>query len=711
MRLIDTYPTNRIGDLKYRVGRVLPFGATLMDGGVNFSIFSKGSTGCTLLLYHSGEMEPFVEIPFPEAFRIGNVYTMLVYGIDIDTVEYGYRFDGVNRPEEGMRFDKNRVLLDPYAKSVSGQSTWGVRPDPANPFQHRGRFIREDYFWEGDKPLEIPIEDLVIYEMHVRGFTQDPSSGVKYRGTFAGIVEKLPYLKALGVNCIELMPIFSFDEFENARDVDGRTLVNYWGYSTVCFFSPKAGYAASGPFGMEADELKNLIKKLHENGIEIILDVVFNHTAEGGEGGPVLSYKGIDNRTYYLLTPDGGYVNYSGCGNTMNCNDPVVRNHILDCLRYWVSAYHIDGFRFDLASILTRDEHGTPMISPPLIDSLAHDAVLGRTKLIAEAWDAGGLYQVGHFPSWNRWSEWNGKYRDCVRRFIKGDAGSAPELYHRISGSDDLYIKQGPGTSINFITCHDGFTMYDLVSYNEKHNQANGEDNRDGSDDNNSWNCGLEGETDDCGILALRHRQIRNFLTILLTSRGVPMILSGDEFANTQFGNNNPYCQDNEISWINWDRYRKDQSLFRYVQNLLALRAAHPVLRAPRFDLEPNGTGYPELSFHGPEPWNLDLSAPALTFAWLYAEDHAKYGTKSDCFLYIMINAHWEDHTFLLPDLPERFSWHIVCDSKGLTFPAGREQPLLVPMQFTLGPRESAILISRQVQSDRPAKDDSAQDL
>ena len=703
MRLIDTYPTNKIKGLKYRIGRILPFGATLMDGGVNLSVFSKESTGCTLLLYNPGEMEPFVEIPFPDSFRIGNVYTMLVFGLSIDTVAYGYRFDGVNRPEEGLCFDKDQILLDPYAKAVTGQSTWGVRPDPENPFPHRGQFIREDYIWEGDKPLETPIEDLVIYEMHVRGFTQDPSSGVKYRGTFAGIVEKIPYLKALGVNCIELMPVFSFDEFENAREVNGRTLVNYWGYSTVCFFSPKAGYAASGPFCMEADELKNLVKKLHENGIEIILDVVFNHTAEGGEGGPVLSYKGIDNRTYYLLTPDGGYVNYSGCGNTMNCNNPVVRSHILDCLRYWVSAYHIDGFRFDLASILTRDEDGNPMISPPLIDSLAHDAVLGRTKLIAEAWDAGGLYQVGNFPSWNRWSEWNGKYRDCVRRFIKGDASCAPELYLRIDGSADLYSSQGPNTSINFITCHDGFTMYDLVSYNEKHNLANGEDNRDGSDDNNSWNCGVEGETDDPVILALRQRQIRNFFTLLLTSRGVPMILSGDEFANTQFGNNNSYCQDNEISWLNWEQYRENRALFQYVRTLLALRTAHPVLRAPRFDQEQNGTGYPELSFHGPEPWAFDLSAPTLSFAYLYAEDHTKYGTDSDCFLYIMVNAHWEEHDFSLPDLPEGCSWSIVCHSKGLTCPAGMEQPLIVPTRFTLGPRESAVLISRKNNDDGAA--------
>ena len=696
MKLIDTFPTNEYKGLQYRVGRVLPFGATLVeDNGVNFSIFSKEAVSCTLVLYRHGEEEPFAEIPFPQEFRIGNVYTMMVFGITIETTEYGYRFDGVYDPCKGLRFDKNKVVLDPYAKSVSGRSIWGKRRKPSSAFVHRGQIILEDYDWEGDKPLELPMEDLIIYEMHVRGFTRDPSSKIKYPGTYAGIVEKIPYLKSLGINCVELMPVFAFDEFEYCQENSGDSRLNYWGYSTLCFFAPKAGYAASGPLGMEADEFKNLIKKLHQNGIAVILDVVFNHTAEGNENGPVISYKGIDNRTYYLLTPDGEYVNFSGCGNTMNCNKAVVRNHILDCLRYWVAAYHIDGFRFDLASILTRDKKGNPMVYPPLIDTLAHDAVLGSTRLIAEAWDAGGLYQVGNFPSWRRWSEWNGKYRDCLRRFVKGDAGCAPELYSRIAGSEDLYNSRGPAASINFITCHDGFTMYDLVSYNEKHNEANGEDNRDGADCNDSWNCGAEGDTDIPEILALRMRQIRNFQTLLLTSRGVPMLLSGDEFANTQYGNNNTYCQDNKISWLDWNCLDTNKDLFTYVKTLIALRAAHPVLRAPHFDSEENGTGYPELSFHSTAPWELDRDAPALTFAVLYAEDHVKYKTEKDAFLYILVNAHWEEQTFTLPDLPAGLQWHLACASRGICCPAGQETQLLVPAQFTLGPRETAVLIGK----------------
>ncbi|MBR4555158.1 MAG: glycogen debranching protein GlgX [Ruminococcus sp.] len=658
MKSIDTFPTHSIGDLKYRVGRVFPFGAYVLDDGVNFSIFSKDAESCTLLLYHHGDREPYVEIPYPDEFRIGNVFTMMVFGINIETTEYGYRFGGKYEPRRGLLFDETRPLLDPYAKSVSGRSVWGREPDPDDPFPHRGQVIYEDYDWMGDTPLEIPENELIIYEMHVRGFTRHPSSGVKHPGTFAGMIKKIPYLKELGINCVELMPIFEFDEFDNPRSYDGNRLYNYWGYSTVDFFAPKAGYAASAPLGLEADELKNLICNLHSNGIEVILDVVFNHTAEGNENGPCISYRGIDNRTYYLLTPDGYYQNFSGCGNTMNCNNAVVRGCIIDCLRYWAASYHIDGFRFDLASILTRDENGAPMMMPPLIESLARDAVLGRCKLIAEAWDAGGLYQVGSFPSWKRWSEWNGRYRDCLRKFIKGGAEQAPELYRRIAGSKDMYSERSSTASINYVTCHDGFTLYDLFSYNEKHNIANGEDNRDGCNDNDSWNCGAEGSTDDPEINALRMRQMKNIMTILMTSRGTPMILSGDEFANTQFGNNNAYCQDNEVSWLDWGGLERHPELYGYVKALIAFRKANPVIRCTTFDEAHNGTGYPELSFHSSEPWQLDMSAPTLVFGYMFAQDAAKYGLERDRFIYIAVNSHWEAHDFMLPIIPAHMKWY-----------------------------------------------------
>ena len=694
MLQIDRFPTHSIGDIRYRAGRVFPYGASIIGNAVNFSIFSKEATACSLLLFHHGEYEPFVEIPFPEEFRIGNVYSMMVFDINIETTEYGYRFDGPYDPEHGLLYDRTKILLDPYAKSITGRSEWGVEPDPADPFPHRGQIIREDYDWGKDKPLEIAPRDLVIYETHVRSFTRHPSSGVKHPGTFTGLLEKIPYLKELGINCVELMPIFEFDEFEFSRMMDGRRLYNYWGYSTVGFFAPKAGYAAASPYEMEADELKHMVQTLHREGIEVILDVVFNHTAEGADKDKYISYRGIDNRTYYLLDKDGQYLNYSGCGNTMNCNNAVVRNSILDVLRYWVSAYHIDGFRFDLASILSRDENGTPMLSPPLLETIAHDPLLGKCMLIAEAWDAGGLYQVGSFPSWNRWSEWNGKYRDTLRALLKGNADAAPEMYRRIRGSEDLYGSRTSEASINFITCHDGFTLRDLVSYNEKHNLANGEDNRDGTNDNLSWNCGVEGDTDDPQIISLRERQMRNVLTILMTSRGIPMLLSGDEFGNTQFGNNNAYCQDNEISYLNWEDLDANRDLFVYVQNLIAFRRAHPILRSVSYDFSHNDTGYPELSFHGCEPWCLDERAPNLTFAYMYAEGTQKYKTDRTTFIYVTVNMHWEEHTYRLPVIPAGMKWHLAFDSRGESFAPGQERTLDQMQEYAVSARTTCVLVA-----------------
>ncbi|MDD3415563.1 MAG: glycogen debranching protein GlgX [Lachnospiraceae bacterium] len=695
---IDSYPTHELDGIKYRIGKVLPYGASIVADGVNFSVFSSDASYCELLLYHHGEMEPYVIIPFPESFRIGNVFSMIVFDIDFETVEYGYRMDGPYNPEKGYWFDKNKILLDPYAKSVSGRTVWGQEPDYENPFQHRGRIIYDDFDWQGDKPLEIPMKDLIIYEAHVRSFTKHASSKVKYAGTFAGLRGKIPYLKELGVNCIELLPIFEFDEFENARVIEEKRLFNYWGYSTVCFFSPKAGYASSAPLGLEVEELKNLVKELHRSGIELILDVVFNHTAEGNEKGPYISYRGIDNKTYYLLTPEGYYYNFSGCGNTLNCNNPIVRNCILDCLRYWASEYHIDGFRFDLASILSRDKNGAPMSDPPLLEALAYDAILGKCKLIAEAWDAGGLYQVGSFPSWGRWAEWNGRFRDTVRQFIKGEASASPELYNRLNGSQDMYGNRSADASINFITCHDGFTLNDLVSYNEKHNEANGENNNDGCNDNASWNCGVEGDTDDLEILALRKRQMKNAAALLLLSRGIPMLLSGDEFGNTQHGNNNAYCHDNAISWLNWDLLDKNNELFLFFKKMIQFRKMHPVLRNVHFDTSMNGTGYPEFSLHGEVPWQFNPSQQTLVFGFLFVEDKVKYGTKEDTFIYTAVNAHWESHTFTLPVIPEGKDWYVLLDTymeEEKIYEPGNEKKLKIENGLIINPRSIVVLVSK----------------
>ncbi|MBR0146474.1 MAG: glycogen debranching protein GlgX [Eubacterium sp.] len=689
MLRLDSFPTHEKDGIRYRRGRVYPFGGTLMsDGSLNFSVYSKDATACDLLLFHAGEDEPFFRIRYPEEFRIGNVFSIIIYDLNYEDLEYGYCMEGPYAPEKGLRFKKEKVLLDPYARLVSGRDRWGEKTGPV-----RGRIIPVDYDWEDDKPLEIPMKDLVIYEAHVRGFTKDPSSGVRFGGTYGGLVEKIPYLRELGVNCVELLPIFEFDELENTRTAEGKTLYNYWGYSSVDFYAPKSGYAATGAWGLAADELKGTIKRLHKAGIEVILDVVFNHTAEMGADGPYISFRGIDNRTYYLLTPEGEYYNYSGCGNTMNCNNPVVRTFILDVLRYWVTDYHIDGFRFDLAAILSRDENGEPMQNPPLLETLAQDVILGRTKLIAEAWDAAGLYQLGHFPSWGRWAEWNGKFRDSLRRFLRGEAEVWPELVLRLQGSPDLHGSRVPAASINFITCHDGFTLNDLFSFNEKHNLLNGEENRDGCNDNCSWNCGVEGATEDPEVNALRRRQVKNAMALLLMSRGVPMLLAGDEFLNTQDGNNNAYCQDGPVSWLNWDALSRNQDVFRFVQKMLRLRREHPVLRSNTFRMEHNASGYPELSFHGTVPWDMDLTGPALCFGMMYAEPDAEYGTGEDCFLYSAMNAFWEEKTFGLPILPEGFRWTVYACSSD----EAEESDGYIPEgEIRLKPRSLTVLLGRR---------------
>lgn len=651
-------PIDTVNGFQIRPGFFREFGAVAIPGGVNFTIHTHGATSCELLLFHRKAEEPYAVIPFPESYKIGFCYSMIVFDLDIEEFEYAYRLDGPYDEKKGLRFDKNKILLDPYARAVTGQSQWGH----VNNAQHgyRARVVQSNFDWGDQRHHSIPMEDLIIYELHVRGFTMDESSGVKHHGTFEGLREKIPYLKELGVNAVELMPIFEFDEMRDVRLIDENELIDFWGYNPVSFFAPNTSYCSSMEYNHEGLELKTLIKDLHDNGIEVILDVVFNHTAEGNEFGPCFSFKGFDNNIYYMLTPDGHYYNFSGCGNTLNCNHPVVRDMILECLRYWVIEYRVDGFRFDLASILGRNDDGTPLSQPPLLRSLAFDSILGNVKLIAEAWDAGGLYQVGSFPSWKRWAEWNGRYRDDMRRFLKGDDFLAQTAAARITGSPDLYdpAYRGGNASINFLTCHDGFTLYDLYSYNQKHNEANGWGNTDGADDNNSWNCGVEGETDDPAILALRKRLMKNACAVLLCSRGTPMFLSGDEFADTRYGNNNPYCQDNLISWLDWSLLKKNKDLFDFFQYMIRFRKDHPVIRK---DLEPSYLGVPAMSTHGLTPDETNFSGDSHVVCVRFAGyDEA---TQKEDLVYLAVNSGWFPVTLTLPELPEHYKWKVAVNT------------------------------------------------
>lgn len=651
-------PIDTVNGFQIRPGFFREFGAVAIPGGVNFTIHTHGATSCELLLFHRKAEEPYAVIPFPESYRIGFCYSMIVFDLDIEEFEYAYRLDGPYDEKKGLRFDKNKILLDPYARAVTGQSQWGH----VNNAQHgyRARVVQSNFDWGDQRHHSIPMEDLIIYELHVRGFTMDESSGVKHHGTFEGLREKIPYLKELGVNAVELMPIFEFDEMRDVRLIDENELIDFWGYNPVSFFAPNTSYCSSMEYNREGLELKTLIKDLHDNGIEVILDVVFNHTAEGNEFGPCFSFKGFDNNIYYMLTPDGHYYNFSGCGNTLNCNHPVVRDMILECLRYWVIEYRVDGFRFDLASILGRNDDGTPLSQPPLLRSLAFDSILGNVKLIAEAWDAGGLYQVGSFPSWKRWAEWNGRYRDDMRRFLKGDDFLAQTAAARITGSPDLYdpAYRGGNASINFLTCHDGFTLYDLYSYNQKHNEANGWGNTDGADDNNSWNCGVEGETDDPAILALRKRLMKNACAILLCSRGTPMFLSGDEFADTRYGNNNPYCQDNLISWLDWSLLKKNKDLFDFFQYMIQFRKDHPVIRK---DLEPSYLGIPAMSTHGLTPDETNFSGDSHVVCVRFAGYNES--TQKEDLVYLAVNSGWFPVTLTLPELPEHYKWKVAVNT------------------------------------------------
>lgn len=694
----ESSPMAEIAGFPVRPGIYDLNGATPLQNGVNFTIHTCGGTSCELLLFHRAQEEPFAVLPFPEAYKIGDVYSMIVYGLNIDEFEYAYRVDGPYCPEKGLLFDKNKILLDPYAKAVAGQRTWGIRWDHT----YHARVVKDRFDW-GDMPQsKKELCDLIIYELHVRDFTHHPSSGVQHRGTFSGLMEKIPYLKELGINAVELMPIFEFDETMNSRTVDDKQLLECWGYNTVGFFAPNSSYAAANEHNLEGTELKTLIKALHDNGIEVILDVVFNHTAEGNEKGNTFSFKGFDNNIYYMLTPDGNYYNFSGCGNTLNCNHPVVQQLILECLRYWTINYRVDGFRFDLASILGRNEDGSPMNNPPLLRTLADDSILSNVKLIAEAWDAGGLYQVGSFPASGRWAEWNGRYRDSLRSYLKGDSWNAWDAAWSISGSGDLYggyydnthsNYAGYNSCVNFLTCHDGFTLYDLYAYNDKHNEANGWNNTDGANDNRSWNCGAEGETEDPEVLALRRRMIRNACAVLMCSRGTPMFLAGDEFGNTKFGNNNSYCQDNITSWLDWRMLEKNKDLFEFFKFMIAFRKKHPVIHK---QLPTSVCGMDPIHTHNLNAEETDIPRDARTFCVSFAGYDKEKG--KDDLIYVAVNTFWEDVTITLPNLHGRGAWHLSVNTYGdgngqYCYPEGQE--VRIDRSFVMRPRSVAVFTGR----------------
>lgn len=688
-------PTDEVSGYKVRPGYFMANGTAPVRGGVSFTVHSVYAKSCTLLLFKPEARVPYAQLRFPDSCKIGNTYSMIVFGLEINEFEYAYSFDGPYDESRGLIFDKNKFVLDPYARAVTGQSEWGECQ--ADSCVYKARVVEFEYDWGNSKSPALPFEELIIYEMHVRGFTKDETSKVKNKGTFAGIREKIPYLKELGINAVELMPIFEFDEMGSYRNYDGEQLYDYWGYNTVCFFAPNTSYESKHIHHHEGTELKELIQDLHYNGIEVILDVVFNHTAEGNERGPFFSFKGIDNSIYYMLTPDGKYYNFSGCGNVLNCNHPVVQQFILDCLRYWVTEYRVDGFRFDLASILGRNEDGSPMEKPPLLKSLAFDPILGGVKLIAEAWDAGGLYQVGSFPSWNRWAEWNGKYRDDLRKFLKGDSDLAWAASQRIAGSKDLYdpTYRGNNASVNFLTCHDGFTLYDMYSYNEKHNIKNGWNNTDGANDNNSWNCGFEGETNDPEVNALRNKMCKNAFATLMCSRGAALFLAGDEFCNTQFGNNNAYCQDNIVSWLDWSRKEKHKDMFEFFKYMIAFRK--------RFHVITDNSGkttssLPPVSIHTNIPWNANFQSHTRMIGIMYAGT-SKMNEQLDEIVYFGINAYWENVEVELPELPSSYVWKLYVDTNRSADDVITEDKniLLHNRRFTMGGRTVIALAAEKL--------------
>ena len=642
---------------------ILPYGAVVHDRGVQFVIFSRSATSMRLLLFDDvDDFEPAEIIEFDrESDRWGDIWSVFVPGVGAGQL-YQFQADGPYAPEKGMRFDGNARLIDPYAKALAGtfqKSTDGVIRPPKC-------VVVDDFFdWEGDRHIKRELSESVIYELHVRGFTNSPTSGVEHPGTYLGVIEKIPYLKDLGVTAVELMPIHEFP----ILDIYGNPPKNpnYWGYDSMAFFAPHRGYAASATPGSQVTEFKQMVKALHEAGIEVILDVVFNHTCEGNEQGPVLSFKGLENSVYYMLESDPKYYkNYSGCGNTVNGNHPIVREMIFHCLRHWVHNYHIDGFRFDLASILSRDRNGDLVPNPPLVEAIGEDPLLADTKIIAEAWDAAGAYQVGSFGD-HRWAEWNGRYRDDVRRYWRGDGGMLGAMATRLSGSSDLYQSGGrqPHCSINFVTSHDGFTMNDLVSFREKHNYENGEDNRDGDNNNHSDNYGVEGPTDRKLIDDLRLRQIKNMMATLLLSQGVPMMVAGDEIRRTQNGNNNAYCQDTPVSWFDWDLVGENQELLRFSKALIQFRKMQPAVRRQSFltgdAVAPDQL--PDVSWYSPigtaVDWHHDQAMICLLLAPPANEDPEGAGHD----VLFMLNASAYGREFIVPPVAKSTQWRLFIDT------------------------------------------------
>jgi isoamylase len=692
-----------------RVGVPLPLGTYARGEGVNFAFFSRHASRVRLELFdHPEDAAAARAIDLdPARNRTGDVWHVWIEGIRPGQL-YAYRVDGPYRPRDGHRFNVNKLLIDPFATAISRVHAWDFGPargyDPSAPdgdsvcsmVDNAGAmpkcvFTHEHFHWQVDRPPRHPWSQTVIYETHVRGFTIHPSSGVEHPGTYRGLMEKLPYIKELGVTAVELMPVQEFNEHQ-AKGINpqtGRPLGNYWGYDPVAFFAPKASYSSSGSVGQQKLEFKEMVQAFHGAGIEVILDVVFNHTAEGNEQGPTLCFRGIDNTIFYMLADDKrSYKDYTGTGNTINANHPVVRDHILTALRYWVVEMHVDGFRFDLAAVLGRSRSGTLLPNPPLLERIAEDPILREVRIIAEAWDAAGAYEVGSFSE-RRWAEWNGRYRDDVRRFWRGDDGMLGLFVSRICGSADIYTKsgKGPESSINFVTCHDGFTLNDLVSYRTKHNEANGENNHDGANENFSGNCGVEGETTDGGIEALRKVQIKNFLLTLFVSRGIPMLLGGDEFRRTQGGNNNAYCQDNETSWHDWSCLKQHREIFRFTRGMIAFRRAHPILSKEQFYTDE------EIHWFGPQGGLPNWADPKeKQFACLIHEDEQRA-------LYLMFNAGSDPVNFALPPVLPGARWHLAADTSREApqdlFAAG-EEPLWEDRQtYQMSPRSSAILLVR----------------